>query len=102
MSKNAPKKTLRKHRAMYETAGQTIRAGLWTQEYAAFHFSAVTASLRGFGDTPRRRLNLHPRPRRGVSRNRARHKHRRPLLFLSAGWAPAQTQQGAGHSELLE
>jgi hypothetical protein len=45
MSKNAPKKALRTHRAMYETAGAMIRAGLWTVEYAAFHFSTVSKTL---------------------------------------------------------
>jgi hypothetical protein len=45
MSKNATKKAIRKHRQLYETAGQMIRDGLWTQEYAAFHFSTVTRSL---------------------------------------------------------
>jgi hypothetical protein len=30
---------------LYETAGQMIRDGPWTQEYAAFHFSTVTRSL---------------------------------------------------------
>jgi len=39
------KKATRLHRATYETAGAMIRAGLWTIEYAAFHFSTVTASL---------------------------------------------------------
>lgn len=45
MPKNAPKKALRKHRATYETAGAKIRAGLWTIEYVAFHFSTVTSTL---------------------------------------------------------
>jgi hypothetical protein len=39
------KKATRLHRTTYETAGAMIRAGLWTIEYAAFHFSTVTASL---------------------------------------------------------
>jgi hypothetical protein len=45
MSKKAPKKVLRQHRASYETAGAMIRAGMWTIEYAAFHFSTVTKTL---------------------------------------------------------
>jgi hypothetical protein len=45
MSKNASKKALRKHRASYEIAGTMVRAGLWTVEYAAFHFSTVTSTL---------------------------------------------------------
>jgi len=33
------------HRLMYETCGQMIRDGLWTVEYAAFHYTEVTKSL---------------------------------------------------------
>lgn len=45
MSKNAPKKTIRLHRSVYENAGAMIRSGMWTVEYAAFHFSTVTQTL---------------------------------------------------------
>jgi hypothetical protein len=39
------KKARKQHRATYETAGAMIRAGMWTVQYAAFHFSTVTQTL---------------------------------------------------------
>jgi hypothetical protein len=45
MSKKA--RTL--HRRVYETAGEMIRRGSWSVEYAAFHYSAVTETIKGRG-----------------------------------------------------
>jgi hypothetical protein len=42
-------KARKRHRKVYETAGQMIRDGLWSVEYAAFHYSEVTKYLRGTG-----------------------------------------------------
>jgi hypothetical protein len=65
MSKNAPKKTLRKHRAMYETAGQTIRAGLWTQEYAAYRDRIASRVSFGKAADDRRLSEALPLPSKG-------------------------------------
>jgi hypothetical protein len=32
-------------RQAYETAGEMIRAGIWTVDYAAYHWSEVTATV---------------------------------------------------------
>jgi hypothetical protein len=37
------------HRRVYETAGEMIRKGLWTVQYASFHYSAVTQRIKGDG-----------------------------------------------------
>lgn len=31
---------------IYERAGEMLRAGLWTPDYAAFHYAEVTATVR--------------------------------------------------------
>jgi hypothetical protein len=42
------RKQIKLHRQTYENAGAMLRAGLWDEDYAAFHYSEVAETLNGY------------------------------------------------------